>query len=131
MKKSREERRSESKGHERTRSSTDGGETATEIEIATERGTSVAGEWTMTRAVTIPAVIEMRCSRIGANLTEMLLITEILGIEVEVDREISIIERKIAIVVTVEIKEIVIIEVLAIIVVAGTAREAEVTSNFS
>jgi len=34
----------------------------------------------------------------------MLLITEILGIEVEVDREINIIEMKIAIDVTVEIK---------------------------
>lgn len=34
----------------------------------------------------------------------MLLITEILGIEVEVDREINIIEMKIVIDVTVEIK---------------------------
>lgn len=55
--KSREERRNGNKGHERTRSSTDGGETATEIEIATERGISVAGEWTTTRAVMIQAVI--------------------------------------------------------------------------
>lgn len=37
-------------------------------------------------------------------LTEMLLVTEILDIEVEVDRETNIIETKIAIDVTVEIK---------------------------
>lgn len=42
---SRGERRNESKEHERTKSSTGGGEMATEIEIATETGTNVeAGE---------------------------------------------------------------------------------------
>jgi len=95
------------------RSSTGGEETATEIEIATETGTSVVGEWTTTRAVMIRAVIE------------------ILGIEVEVDRETNIIGMKIVIDVTVEIKEIAIIEAPVITTVAVTAREVEVTSNFS
>lgn len=40
----------------------------------------------------------------SANLTEILLVTEILGIEVEVDRETNTIGTKIAIDVTVEIK---------------------------
>lgn len=40
-----------------TKSSTDGEETATEIEIATETGTSVAGEWMTIRVVMIRAVI--------------------------------------------------------------------------
>lgn len=57
MKKNKEERKNESKERERTRNSTDGGETVTEIEIATETGTSVAGEWMTTRAVVIRAVI--------------------------------------------------------------------------
>lgn len=57
MKKSREERRNGNKGRERMRSSTGGGETATEIEIATGAiGTSVAGEWMTTRDM-IRAVI--------------------------------------------------------------------------
>lgn len=55
--KSKEERKNGNKEHERTKSSTDGGETATEIEIAIETGTSVAGEWMTTRAVMIQAVI--------------------------------------------------------------------------
>lgn len=55
MKKSREERRNGNKGRERMKSSTGGG--VTEIEIATEIGTSVAGEWMTTRAAMIRAVI--------------------------------------------------------------------------
>lgn len=55
--KSKEERRNGSKGRERTKNSTDGGETVTETEIATETGTSVAGEWMTTRIVMIQAVI--------------------------------------------------------------------------
>lgn len=57
MKKSKEERRNESKGPGRTRNSTDGGEMVTEIEIATETGTNAAGEWMTIRAVMIRAVI--------------------------------------------------------------------------
>lgn len=53
--KSKEERKNGNKEHERTKSLTDGGETATEIEIATE--TNVADEWMTTRAVMIQAVI--------------------------------------------------------------------------
>jgi len=55
--KNKKERRNGSKEHERTKSSTDGGKTATEIEIATEKGTSVADEWMMIRAAMIRAVI--------------------------------------------------------------------------
>jgi len=54
--KNKKERRNGSKEHERTKSSIDGGEMATEIEIATEKGISVAGEWMMTRAAMIRAV---------------------------------------------------------------------------
>lgn len=57
MKKSREEKRNGNKGRERMKSLTGGGETVTEIEIATEIGTSVAGEWMTTRAAMIRAVI--------------------------------------------------------------------------
>lgn len=57
MKKSKEERRNESKGRERTRNSTDGGEMVTGIEIAIETGTNVADEWMTTRAVMIRAAI--------------------------------------------------------------------------
>jgi len=55
--KSREERRNGSKEHEQMKSSTDGEETATEIEIATEKETSVADEWMTTKTVMIQAVI--------------------------------------------------------------------------
>lgn len=57
MKKNKEERRNGSKEREQTRSSTDGEEMVTEIEIAIEIETSVAGEWMTTRAVMIRAVI--------------------------------------------------------------------------
>lgn len=55
--KNKEERRNGSKEHEQTRSSTDDEEMAIEIEIATEKETSVAGEWMTTRAAMIQAVI--------------------------------------------------------------------------
>lgn len=51
-----------------TRSSTDGGETAIEIEIATEKEISVAGEWMTTRAVMIRAVIGRNVSGCGDDL---------------------------------------------------------------
>lgn len=96
------------------KSLTGGGEMVTGIEIATEIGTNVvAGEWTMIKTVTTLVVIEIPDT------------------EVEVDREKDIIGMKIIIDVIIEIKEIAIIEVPAIKIVAGTAREAEVTSNFS
>ena len=54
--KSKGGRRNENKGRERTRSSTDGGEMAIEIEIAIEINV-VIDEWTMIRIVMILAVI--------------------------------------------------------------------------
>lgn len=57
MKKNKEEKRNESKERERTRNSIDGGEMVIEIEIATETGINVAGEWMTTRAVMIRAAI--------------------------------------------------------------------------
>lgn len=70
--KNKEERRNGSKGHEQMRNSTDGGEMATEIEIATETGTSVAGEWMTTRAVTIRAVIGRNLHVVAASFEKII-----------------------------------------------------------